>query len=144
MINKTRDAIIQTLYKEFGDEYKYYPENVEQSFQGQSFTVDVLNPLERSTNATTYYRTVPCVIYYFTKNKETPKRDCYAVGERAMEALEYITIDDKKVRGYDIECDMVDDALRILVTYRFWTENKPTSETGMSELETVNPTLRKD
>ena len=137
MINETKDAVIQTLYDTFGDSYKYYPENVEQSFTAPCFTIDVLNPLERSTNSTTYYRTMPLVIYYFTNSKNTPKRDCYEVGEKAMEALEYITIQGRKVRGFDIECDMVDDVLRILVTYYFWTENVQEGDPNMYDLDAI-------
>ena len=120
MVNKFLDAITIALHKKFGDSYYYYVENIQQDLRTPCFTVDMLNPLERSTNGTSYYRTMPVVIHYFSSaDTTTPKHECYAAGEDILEALEYIVIDNRIIRGEDMELTMVDDVLQVFVTYKF-------------------------
>ncbi len=137
MVNKTLDALTVALHAKFGDEYHYYVENVPQNIQLPAFTVDLLNPLMRSESAVTYFRTMPVVIHFFSADKVTNKHTCYAVGEQALEALEYITIDGRLHRGENMELNMVEDVLQILITYRFWTETK-NEPTYMEDLEGIN------
>lgn len=140
MVNKFLDAITIALHKKFGDSYHYYVENVQQDLKTPCFTVDMLNALERSTNSTTYHRTMPVVIHYFSSaNTTTPKHESYAAGEDILEALEYIVIDDRIIRGEDMELTMVDDVLQVFVTYKFWTENK-TEPAYMEDLEELHST----
>ena len=83
---------------------------------------------------------MPVVIHYFSSaNTTTPKHESYAVGEDILEALEYIVIDNRIIRGEDMELTMADDVLQVFVTYKFWTENK-TEPTYMEDLEELHST----
>lgn len=137
MVNKTLDALTVALHEKFGDEYNYYVENVQQDLHLPAFTVDLLNPLMRSESAVTYFRTMPVVIHFFSADKVTNKHTCYAVGEQALEALEYITIDGRLHRGENMEMTIEDDVLQIFITYRFWTETKD-NPTYMEDIESIN------
>lgn len=141
MVNTVLISISKALYDTFGDNYHYYMENIEQGVKQPCFTIDVLNPLNRSVNRKDYYRTIPCVIHYFTDNKSTSKAECYNIGEQALECLEYLNIGGRLVRAEDMSYTMVEDVLQIFLTYRFWTE-KPEQLTKMGELSTVNPSIQ--
>lgn len=141
MVNKTLDAITKQLGDKFGAGYHYYVEDVEQKLKTPCFTVNVLNPLSRSINYNTYYRTIPCVIHYFASNGNVPKKDCYAIGDSALECLEYITVENRLVRGEDMSYTMVDDVLEIFITYRFWTNVPKAVEDGMGDIEIAQPSV---
>ena len=131
MVNKNLNAVSVALHEEFGDSFQYYLETVNQELEPPCFTFDMLNPMERSTNQTSYYRTMPVVVHYFNGDSEDLKKDCYAIGERALTALEYITIEGQLIRGEGMEMRMNDDVLQMSITYRFWTEKDITPEETM-------------
>lgn len=137
MVNTILDAITKRLGTTFGKSYHYYVEDVEQGLKKPCFTVDVLIPLQRSKSPVLYDRTMPIIIHYFSDSETNLKKDCYSVGERAVECLEYLPIDRFKLnednlggdrlggallRGEDISYQIVDNVLQIFVTYRFTTE----------------------
>lgn len=134
MINKTLNAITVGLHSIFGDNYHYYVENVEQNLTVPAFTVDTIIPIMRSTNNSTYYWTMPCVVCYFTDKKQTLKKDCYSVALQVLEAIELITIDGRLVRGQDISYQIEDDVLQVFITYKFWADKPKTDETEMESL----------
>ena len=135
MVNKTINAITKSLHQKFGDTHRYYVEDVEQNLVKPCFLVDVLIPLQRSVNATSYYRTMPCVIHYFTKEKIKTKADCYAIAEDILDALEYITIDGRLIRGENISYQLVEGVLQLFSTYNMWTEKVTTTETDMEDVD---------
>ena len=132
MVNDVLDAITKQLGQTFGNSYRYYVENVEQDLQKPCFTVDMLEPRERSINYKRYRRTMPVVVHYFNKDADTNKKDCYAMAEPLVECLEYLTFKDTVLRGENISWQLVDGVLQVLLTYRFDThkvENLETMET---------------
>lgn len=141
MVNVVLDSISKALYTTFGTSYYYYVENIEQNANLPCFTIDVLNPLSRSVNRKDYYRTIPCVIHYFTNNKNTTVKECYSIGEQILECLEYLNIDGQLVRGEDMSYTMVDDVLQVFITYGFWTEKIQTPETKVEELIINDPSI---
>lgn len=132
MVNDVLDAITKQLGQTFGNSYRYYVENVEQDLQKPCFTVDMLEPRERSINYKRYRRTMPVVVHYFNEERDTNKKDCYAMAERLVECLEYLTFKDTVLRGENISWQLVEGVLQVLLTYRFDThklENLETMET---------------
>ena len=132
MVNDVLDAITKQLGQTFGSSYRYYVENVEQDLQKPCFTVDMLEPRERSINYKRYRRTMPVVVHYFNEERDTNKKDCYSMAERLVECLEYLTFKDTVLRGENISWQLVEGVLQVLLTYRFDThklENLETMET---------------
>lgn len=121
MVNDVLDAITKQLGQTFGSSYRYYVENVEQDLQKPCFTVDMLEPRERSINYKRYRRTMPVVVHYFNKEGDTNKKDCYTMAEPLVECLEYLTFKDTVLRGENISWQLVDGVLQVLLTYRFDT-----------------------
>lgn len=125
MINSVLDGLTAALYEQFGSQYYYYVEDVKQNLMLPCFTVDVLSPLNRSRNSYMYDRTIPCVIHCFTANTITTKHELYATGELVCDAVEYITVEGRKIRGEEMSVQLAEnDVLQVFVTYRFWTEKE--------------------
>ena len=124
-------GISNQLFDEFGNDYKYYVENVEQKLSKPCFTIDSLTDLQRSRSRVLYERTIPVVVHYFTSDKELTKKDCYEKAERIVNALEYVPFHGALIRGEDISWKIVDDVLQVFVTYRFITKKVTSNEDDM-------------
>ena len=122
MVNSILNAVTKQLGTTFGNKYRYYVENVEQGLTKPCFTADVLIPLQRSKSPVLYDRTMPIVVHYFSDSKNNIKSDCYSMGERVVEALEYLPFKNTTLRGENISWNIVDDVLQIFVTYKFTTK----------------------
>ena len=135
MVNKLLQAITVQLHSAFGDEYKYYFENVKQNLTKPCFTVDLIESTIRSRNRLQYNRAIPVVVHYFSDKKSTVKEDSYDIGELIHETLEYVPFENAILRGDDISWDIIDeDVLQLFVTYRFKTEKTSSNEDPMGEL----------
>ena len=134
MVNSILDAVTTQLHSTFGDNYKYYVENVQQGMQRPCFTVDVVLPLERSKMMVLYDRTMPLVVHYFSDKPTTNKKDSYAIAERIIESLEILPFKDALLRGENISWHMVDDVLQLFITYQFQTQ-KIVPKDNMETLE---------
>lgn len=121
MVNDILDAITKQLGQTFGSSHHYYVENVEQDLQKPCFTVDMLEPRERSINYNRYRRTMPVVVHYFSEQPDTNKKDCYAIAELLVDCLEYLSFKDTVLRGENISWQIIDGVLQLLLTYRFDT-----------------------
>lgn len=122
MVNSILNAITKRLGATFGNSYRYYVEDVEQGLKKPCFTVNVLTPLQRAKSPVLYDRTMPIVVHYFSGSENNLKQDCYAIGERAVECLEYLPFENTTLRGENISWEIVDNVLQIFVTYKFTTQ----------------------
>lgn len=135
MVESILNAVTKQLGTTFGDRNHYYVEDVEQNLVKPCFTANVLIPLQRSKNAVLYDRTMPIVVHWFSDSKENTKKQCYAMGERVVECLEYLPFKNTLLRGEDISYQITDDVLQVFVTYKFTTIKK-VDEEAFEALET--------
>lgn len=135
MVNDVLDAITNQLGLTFGNSYRYYVEDVEQDLQKPCFTVDMLEPRNRSTNYKRYKRTMPVVIHYFNGERDTNKKDCYAIAERLVECLEYLKFKNTYLRGENISWQLVEGVLQLFITYTFNTYDVDEKLDSMETLE---------
>ena len=134
MVISFLDAITAHLGSKLGNKYHYYVENVEQGIVKPCFTIDMVNPMERSKGPRLYERTMPLVVHYFSDNKSNLKHDCYSTAERVLEYLEYVPFNNSVIRGEDIDWQIIDDVLQIFITYKFTTVMSKETEDNMDEL----------
>lgn len=134
MLNSFLNAVTTRLGTTFGTDYRYYVENVEQGLTKPCFTIDLLQPIERSRSPRLYDRVMPLVVHYFSDSKTDLKNDCYSMSERVLECLEYIPFQNSMLRGEDISWHIVDDVLQIFITYRFTTVMSQETEDNMEEI----------
>lgn len=135
MVESILNAVTKQLGTTFGKKYHYYVEDVEQGLTKPCFTVDVLIPLQRSKSPVLYDRTMPIVIHYFSDSKTNLKQDCYSMGERIVECLEYLPFKGTLIRGEDISWNIVDDVLQVFITYKFTTKKITEIEDSVETLE---------
>lgn len=140
MVNDLFDWVTIALHSEFGDDYTFYVEDVEQNLKKPCFAVTALEPTIQSKSAVKYYRSTPLVIHYFTSKKDTvnAKKDCYAIAERLWQALEYISSTDKRyqIRGENISWELVEGTLLFYITYGYYVVKQ--TEQTMMETGTFN------
>ncbi len=137
MVTSVINAVTKQLGTTFGTTYQYYVEDIEQGVVKPCFHVAPRITLQRSKSPVLYDRTVPIVVHYFSDNLNNLKKDCYAMGERVTECLEYLPFGDTILRGEDISWQMVDDVLQVFITYRFTTK-KPVENYNMEALGSPN------
>lgn len=135
MVESLLNAVTKQLGTTFGSKYRYYVEDIEQNLTKPCFTVDMLLPTQRSKSPVLYDRAMPIVVHYFSDSKTNLKQDCYSMGERAIECLEYLPFMGTIIRGEDISWHIVDDVLQIFITYRFTTKRVTEIGEPMETLE---------
>lgn len=138
MVNEMLKGISTQLYDVFGDDYKYYVENVEQKLTKPCFTIDSIMSLQRSRSRVLYDRTIPVVVHYFSNEKQKTKEDCYDKAELIIEALEYVPFHGALIRGEDINYQINEDVLQVFITYRFITKKLTSNEDNMEDLKKSN------
>lgn len=134
MVNAILDAVTTQLGVTFGNTYRYYVEDVEQTLKKPCFTANVLLPLQRSKSPVLYDRTMPVVIHYFGNTTKDIKKDCYEIGEQVVECLEYLPFKGGLIRGEDISWQIVDDVLQVFITYRFTTKKVTPEQDTMDSI----------
>lgn len=137
MITSVVNAVTKQLGTTFGNTYRYYVENIEQGVETPCFHVAPRITLMRSRSPILYDRTIPIVVHYFSDSKTDSNKDCYSMGERVTECLEYLPFGDTILRGEDISWQLVDDVLQVFITYRFITK-KPVERDDMGTLDKAN------
>lgn len=141
MVDSLLKAVTRQLGKTFGNEYRYYVEDVEQGLKKKCFTVDMIIPIQRSKSPVLYDRTMPIVIHYFSGSENDVKNDCYVMAERIVECLEYLPFKNTKLRGENISWQIVEDVLQIFITYKFTTRRVEEPDNPMEMLNnSVNRT----
>ena len=136
MVNSILNAVTKQLGTTFGKSYRYYVEDVEQGLRKPCFTVQTLIPHQRAKSPVLYDRTIPVVIHYFSDSKTNIKNNCYAIGEQAIECLEYLPFSNTILRGEDISLQLLDDVLQIFITYKFTTTKVIESSEYIETLDT--------
>jgi hypothetical protein len=131
MVNKVIAAVSNSLYDEFGKDYRIYADNVEQNLVRPCFFINVIRPTVLPGSIGRDKMSVPLVIQYFPTS--VGKRlECYGVSDKLFRCLKYPEYNDVAFRGTDLKFDINDDKLNSYVRYDFFTvttdpnEVKPT------------------
>lgn len=137
MVTSVVNAVTKQLGTTFGTTYHYYVEDIEQGVTRPCFHISPRITLQRSKSPVLYDRTIPIVVHYFSGSLNNLRNDCYSMGERIVECLEYLPFENTLLRGEDISWQMVDDVLQVFITYRF-TTIKPVEINNMEVLRNPN------
>lgn len=140
MVNDVLDAITVGLHDVFGDDFRYYVEDIPQKLKTPCFTVETIDYNVRSYSKTRYYMTIPIVIQFFPEDEVNSKKYSYDIGAKVADAVEYINVDGVLLRSENINYELNDDILQIFVTYSFWTREGVTSD-YMEELKKIIKSL---
>ncbi len=116
MINQIIDGICVAINSSFGDDYEIYTESVEQGLQEPCFSIVCLNPTTDQFLGTRYFRQNQFCIHYFPSSKDK-RAEYYSVIEKLNDALEIIDVEGVKIRGTNMNAEIVDDMLHFFVNY---------------------------
>ena len=127
MVSDVIAAVSNSLYKEFGSDYKIYADNVEQGLTRPSFFINIIRPAVTERLMGRQYVSVPLVIQYFPSTLGK-RSECYAVADRMFQCLKYPEFNDVVYRGTDLKYDINDDKLNFQVQYNFFAVVHDTNE----------------
>lgn len=137
MINSTMESISISLNVEFGDKYKIYREAKKQGLKEPCFFIQCLNPTKRLFFRNRYFRQNQFCIQYFPKDELHGNEECYAVAERLLSCLEWLTVNGDSVMGAQMKYKIIDGVLHFFVNYDMFVykvaESVPVMEEVSSE-----------
>ena len=122
MINEVIDAIILALDAEFGDDYHFYTENIEQNLEEPCFLVSCISPTIKAYPSKRYLRNNQFSVQYFPKNADSME-ECNAVSERLFWCLECIGAEESYLRGTSMHAEQSDGVLNFFVNYDFFVRS---------------------
>lgn len=135
MVNDLLTAVTTQLGTTFGTDYHYYVEDVKQDLRKPCFTVDMIQPMQRSRNAIVYDRIMPLVVHYFSDKPDEEKEDCYEMAEKTVECLEYLPFKGELLCAENVSWHIVEGVLQIFITYKFKTKRVVEPTPDMEILE---------
>ena len=119
MINDIIIGISNAIYAEFGSDYEIYVDDVKQGLNEPCFFIKALNSTNNRYLGNRRKLTNPFVIQYFPKSNK-PKTECNDVSDRLMNILDMITVDEDKILGSNMQCQVTDNVLTCTVNYNFF------------------------
>lgn len=145
MVDEVISAVSNSLYKEFGSNYKLYADNIEQDMTRPCFFLNIIRPALLPATIGRDEMSVPLVIQYFPTSIGK-RMECYAVADKMFHCLKYPEYKGVKYRGTDLKYDINDDKLNFYVQYNFFTRTYDSTEVKptIDEIESSVNTNRED
>jgi len=145
MVSDVISAVSNSLYEEFGKEYRLYADNVEQNLVRPCFFINVIRPAQLPGTIGRDKMSVPLVIQYFPTSVGK-RMECYTVADKLFQCLKYPEYKNVVYRGTDLKYDINDDKLNFYVRYDFFTVVHDTDEVKptIDEIESTVNTNRED
>ena len=111
------DGIVAAIRTEYDKSFRIYTESVTQGLKEPCFSVLWLNGSSEKSACTRHNRTHSFIIRYFPLSEEEPAKECSEVMENLYDILSVIDTVDGKVRGTDMNGNIVDGVLQFQITY---------------------------
>ena len=127
------DAIAEALFQEFGSDYEYYTEKVEQGLNEPCFLIRCINPTKNLFLGRCYKRTNQFGIQYIPSTADA-NEECTSVLERLFECLENVILSGKPIHGTELHGEITDGILTFTVNYDGFVL-KTEEQYNMEELE---------
>lgn len=137
MVNKIIDGISIKINELFGDNYYIYSENVKQGFKEPCFFISLLKPSSTPKLGNRSLREYNFGIQYFPSSSNSKNAEMYEVSEKLISGLEYISFENKLLRGSKIKAEIVDDVLHFFIKYSLFAVQKEEDEELFGSLELI-------
>lgn len=118
-VNKIIEAVSAALYKEFGNEYFYYQENIKQEFNLPCFYIKPVEPYIEQGLDRDKKRINKFVIHFMPKENGQEKKDINEIYERLIWALDYVEADGKIYKGTKKQSRHEDGVLLFFVNFDY-------------------------
>lgn len=137
MVNKIIDGISIKINELFGDNYYIYSENVKQGFKEPCFFISLLKPSSTPKLGNRSLREYNFGIQYFPSSSNSKNAEMYEVSEKLISGLEYISFENKLLRGSKIKAEIVDDVLHFFIKYSLFVVQKEEDEELFCSLKLI-------
>lgn len=137
MVNKIIDGISIKINELFGDNYYIYSENVKQGFKEPCFFISLLKPSSTPKLGNRSLREYNFGIQYFPRSSNSKNAEMYEVSEKLISGLEYISFENKLLRGSKIKAEIVDDVLHLFIKYSLFVVQKEEAEELFGSLKLI-------
>ncbi len=117
MISAIMEAVGAALRSEFADSCKVYTEETEQGLERPCFFISFVDFTDRAFLGGRRFRTNRFRIRYLPESEGSGKEGYYAVAERLLTALEWITVAGQLQMGTKMRYEVADGALHFFVNY---------------------------
>lgn len=117
MVNNVIYGISNGIYNSFGKGYNIYTENVEQGLNEPCFLITLIKPLVKPQIMNHSIREYNFDIIYFPSNTVSKNLEINNTAEMLVDTLEFIVVNDSKVRGHKISYEIIDGVLHFFVKY---------------------------
>lgn len=124
MVNGVLEGLSREINRIFGDGYEIYKEDVEQGLNEPCFLITSL--LSQKTNLSSSWskRERAFMIQYFPKESLQKKTECWDIGDKLLNELEYIEYNGTRARCSDMSFEVVDEVLQFSLSCNtFVTKN---------------------
>ena len=127
MINSIIEGITNAIYREFGNNYEIYTEEVEQGLQEPCFFVYCINPQNRIFLGRRRVITDQLAIQYIAKGPDK-KKEINDVFDRLNSAIEFIQVENIRLMVMDVTTNIGDGVLTVNPTYKFFVNEKESGD----------------
>ncbi len=117
MVNKVIDAICLKISDTFGEGYEIYTENIEHGFNTPCFFIACENFEHKIVVGNRYVSDSKFVVSYYPKRVDVNK-ECFDALDILHKCLEYISVDERLIRGIGIKSDIIDGVLKMEINYK--------------------------
>lgn len=131
-INDVRYAVHTALDAAFPD-IRIHGEEIKQGLNPPCFFVRLLQPAHTQELDRRYMRYHPFVVRYFASERSND--DMYEMAEKLTEALQWIQVADRSVRGTGMRFEILDEVLHFFVEYNFHVWAPKSEDPAMGSLD---------
>ena len=134
MVNRITDGISLAIHNKFGDGYEIYTESIEQGLEEPCFFISALNPSKNRFLGEKFKRNTFFMIQYFPSTSDV-NYECQNIAEKLFDCLEVIGVAEDKIRGTELEYEVVDEVLNFSVAYNLFEVKIVPEEDEMENLK---------
>lgn len=131
-INDVRYAVHAALDFEFPD-IPIAGEEIKQNLTPPCFFVKLLEPEHTQELGRRFMRYHPFDVHYFASERSND--DMYEMAEKLTEALQWIQVADRSVRGTGMRFEILDEVLHFFVEYNFHVWAPKPEDPAMGSLD---------
>ncbi len=135
MCNEILKGISLKLNEEFGNNYKYYIDRLEQGFSEPCFFILMLTDNSNLLIKNGYRYQSNFDIHFYPNSIHKKNNEIHAAKDRLYDCLEYITVNGDLVRGISMRSEIVDGVLHFFVSYNMNLYKETKKDEYMEEVK---------
>lgn len=133
MLNQIIDGVKARLQANFGEEAAVCSEENQQEFPKPCFLISLHSAAQKALPGNRYHREYSLDIQYFPGEGQAQNREMNQAAENLFNVLEYVPVEDGRIRGTNMSCEKSAGGLQFSVNYDLYVRKERTREETMGE-----------